>query len=120
VDRELSKSLLLLIVELLTGSRAEIVQRQVSATPIVERLDVEEHVGLRIAGRLIHGLLNRSALTAACSRTVAIALVTTSTIPNAAIGDLTTATEQMLGFITTLLPYIATGRSWMLLQSITK
>jgi len=38
VDRELKKGLLLPVVELLIGLRAEIVQRRVTATPAVERL----------------------------------------------------------------------------------
>jgi len=50
------------MVELLVGLRAEIVQRRVTATSIVERFDVAEHVGLRLVARMIHTVLHQLAL----------------------------------------------------------
>ena len=37
---------------LLIGLRAEVVDRRMTATPIVERLDAEEHVHLRLVARV--------------------------------------------------------------------
>ena len=52
----------MLIEELLIGLRAEIVQRRVTATPIVERLDVEKHVCLRLVAGVVHTVMHQLAL----------------------------------------------------------
>jgi len=62
---------------------------------------------LQMAGYLAFGLLGLFALTVACSGAVITALVITSTMPNTS-GDPTKGIEQMIQFVTTLLPYIAT------------
>ena len=54
VNRELSKGQRLLTEELLIGLRAETVQRRVTATPIVERLSVEEHIRLHLVAGVVH------------------------------------------------------------------
>ena len=62
MDRGLREGSLLLIVELLIGFRAEIVQRRMTSPPIAERLDVEEHVSLRLVARVIHTVMHQFAL----------------------------------------------------------
>ena len=54
VDRELSTGQHLSTGEMLIGLRAELVQRRVTETPIVERLDVEQHVRLRLVAGVVH------------------------------------------------------------------
>ena len=60
VDRELSEDSPSLIVELLIGLRAEIIQGRVTATTIVERLNVKEHAGLGLVASVIHIVCSHS------------------------------------------------------------
>jgi hypothetical protein len=62
VDVKLSKSQRSLTEELLIGLRAEIVQRRVTATSIVERLDVVEHVCLRLVAGVVYTVMHQFAL----------------------------------------------------------
>jgi hypothetical protein len=59
---ELSKSENSLMEELLVDLRAEIVQRRVTATSIVERLDVVEHVCLRLIAGVVDRVVHQFAL----------------------------------------------------------
>ena len=80
-----------------------------------------ERARFKMASRLAYGLLGLFALTIACSGIVITTLVVTSVIlKNADI--LITGMEQMLRFITTLLPYIATplGVALILFQRTTE
>jgi hypothetical protein len=47
------------MVELLIGLWAEIVQRRVAPAPVVERLDVEEQIGLRLVAASIHPMVDQ-------------------------------------------------------------
>jgi len=61
VDRGLSYTLLL-VVELLIGLRAEIIQRRVSSAPIVECFDVEEQVWPRLTMGAVQAMMHPLAL----------------------------------------------------------
>jgi len=60
-----------------------------------------------MASRLAYGLLILFGLTIVCNGTTITTLIITSAIPGAP-SDLAGTIEQMLKFVTTLLPYIAT------------
>jgi hypothetical protein len=62
VDMELSKGQCSLMKELFVDLRAEIVQRRVTATSIVERLDVVEHVCLCLVVGVVHTVMHQFAL----------------------------------------------------------
>ena len=63
VDRELSEGHLLSLIEkLLIFIWAEIAQRRVEAMPVVERLNVVEHVGLGLVTSLIRAMVHQFAL----------------------------------------------------------
>ena len=59
---ELSKGQYSLMEELLVDLRAEIIQRRVTATSIVERLDVVEHVCFRLVAGVVHTVMHQFAL----------------------------------------------------------
>ena len=62
MDRGLSEGSLVLMVELFIGLRAEVVQRRVTATAIVERLNVKEYVGLCLVASVIYTAIHPLAL----------------------------------------------------------
>ena len=53
---------MLLLAELFKRFWAEIVQRRVSSSPIIERFDVEEQVGPGVVARVIHMMMHPFAL----------------------------------------------------------
>jgi len=67
-----------------------------------------EKARFTMASVLAIGLLVLFGLTVACSSTVIVSLVITSALPSASNANPGEAIDQMLQFVTTLIPYIAT------------
>jgi len=67
-----------------------------------------ERTRLQIASTLAFGLLGLFALTISCSGIIIIVLIVASTVVNTGSNDPANSIEQMMKFMTTLLPYIAT------------
>jgi hypothetical protein len=66
-----------------------------------------ERARFKMASRLAYGLLGLFALTIACSGIVITIMIVTSAVSKSS-DNLIKGMEQMMTFITTLLPYIAT------------